>query len=140
MDGQESGLLPGLGISMTINKEGPVFHQAVSGAIRPPHATATVSGIALFSQACPSDTGPPRTTRLAMAHSGCYLLRVMSTLAEIEAAIKTLPASEVEKLAVLLEKRRSKKPSWPVQPPNVDRAELERIEAEIEEEFPTLRK
>ena len=51
----------------------------------------------------------------------------MSTLAEIEAAIETLPASEVEKLAVLLEKRRSKKPSWPVPPPNVDRAELERV-------------
>ena len=64
----------------------------------------------------------------------------MSTLAEIEAAIETLSVSEVEKLAVLLEKRRSKKASWPVPPPNVDRMELERIEAEIEAEFPTLRK
>ena len=64
----------------------------------------------------------------------------MSTLAEIEAAIETLHASEVEKLAVLLEKRRSRKASWPVPPPNVDLAELERIEAKIEAEFPTLRK
>jgi hypothetical protein len=46
----------------------------------------------------------------------------------------------VEKLAVLLGKRRAKKSSWPVPPPNVDRAELERIEAEIGAEFPTLRK
>jgi hypothetical protein len=64
----------------------------------------------------------------------------MRTLAEIEAAIEKLPASEVEKLAALLEKRRSKKASWPVPPPNVDRAELEQIEKEIEAEFPTLRK
>jgi hypothetical protein len=64
----------------------------------------------------------------------------MNTLAEIEAAIETLPASEVEKLAALLERRRSKNASWPVPPPNVDRAELERIEAEIESEFPMLRK
>ena len=28
---------------------------------------------------------------------------------------------------------------WQVPPPNVERAELERIEAEIEAEFPTLR-
>jgi len=63
----------------------------------------------------------------------------MSTLAEIEAAIETLPASEVEKLAALLEKRRMRQPAWPVPPPNVERAELERIEAEIEVGFPTLR-
>ena len=70
---------------------------------------------------------------------GTATIPTMSTLAEIEAVIETLPASEVEKLAILLEKRRSKKASWPVPPPNVDRAELERIEAEIEAEFPTLR-
>ena len=63
----------------------------------------------------------------------------MSTLAEIEAAIATLPASEVEKLAALLERRRLKERAWPVPPPNVERAELERIEAEIEAEFPTHR-
>ena len=64
----------------------------------------------------------------------------MSTLAEIEAAIETLPASEVAKLAALLEKRRLRAQTWPVPPPSVEPAELERIEAEIEAEFPTLRK
>jgi uncharacterized small protein (DUF1192 family) len=63
----------------------------------------------------------------------------MSTLAEIEEAIATLPASDVERLAAFLEKRRTTQPAWPVQPPNVERAELERIEAEIEKEFPTRR-
>ena len=62
-------------------------------------------------------------------------MRWLSTLAEIEAAIEALPESEVEKLAAFLEERRLKKPAWPVPPPDVDRAELERIEAE----FPTLR-
>ena len=63
----------------------------------------------------------------------------MSTLAEIEAAIEALPAGEVEKLAAFLEERRRKKPAWPVPPPDVEQVELERIEAEIEAEFPTLR-
>ena len=63
----------------------------------------------------------------------------MSTLAEIEEAIEMLPAGQVEKLAAWLEKRRTPQPAWPVPPPDVERAELERIEAEIEAEFPTLR-
>jgi hypothetical protein len=63
----------------------------------------------------------------------------MSTLTEIEQAIATLPAGQVDKLAAWLEKRRNQQPAWPVAPPNVERAELERIEAEIEAEFPTLR-
>ena len=63
----------------------------------------------------------------------------MSTLAEIEEAIATLPVGQVEKLAAWLEARRRPQPAWPVPPPNVELAELERIEAEIEAEFPTLR-
>ncbi len=63
----------------------------------------------------------------------------MSTLNEIEEAIATLPAGQVDELASWLEKRRRQQPAWPVPPPNVERAELERIEAEIEAEFPTLR-
>ena len=59
----------------------------------------------------------------------------MSTLTEIEEAIATLPVGQVEKLAVWLETRRRQQPAWPVPPPDVERAELERIEAE----FPTLR-
>ena len=58
----------------------------------------------------------------------------MSTLTEIERAIETLPAGQVDQLASGLEKRRRRQPAWPVPPPNVERAELERIEAE----FPTL--
>ena len=65
---------------------------------------------------------------------GAAKLGRLSTLAEIEAAIEGLSVSEVEKLAAFLETRRSKKPSWPVPPPNVERAELDRIEAEIEAE------
>ena len=64
---------------------------------------------------------------------------IMRTLAEVEATIETLPLSEVEKLAILLERRRLKEPAWPVPPPSVDPAELDRNKAEIEEEFPTLR-
>ena len=63
----------------------------------------------------------------------------MSTLTEIEEAIATLPVGQVEKLAVWLETRRRQQPAWPVPPPDVEREELERIEAEIEAEFPTLR-
>ena len=66
--------------------------------------------------------------------------RGMSTLAEIEEAIATLPVGQVEKLAAWLEQRRTQQSAWPVPPPKVERAELERIEAEIEAEFPTLRR
>ncbi len=63
----------------------------------------------------------------------------MSTLTEIEEAIETLPVGQVDQLASWLEKRRRQQPAWPVPPPNVERAELERIEAVIEAEFPTLK-
>ncbi len=63
----------------------------------------------------------------------------MSTLTEIEQAVETLPAGQVDELAAWLEKRRKQQPAWPVPPPKVEQAELERIEAEIEAEFPTLR-
>ena len=63
----------------------------------------------------------------------------MSTLADIEEAIESLPAAQVDILAAWLEKRRKQQPAWPVAPPNVERVELDRIEAEIEAEFPTLR-
>ena len=62
----------------------------------------------------------------------------MSTLIEIENAIETLPAVEVDQLAVWLARRRVQQHSWPVPPPQVAREELDRIEAEIEAEFPTL--
>jgi hypothetical protein len=63
----------------------------------------------------------------------------MSTLAEIEEAIEALPAGQVDQLAAWLEARRKQHPVWPVPPPDVDLAELERVEEEIEAEFPTLR-
>jgi hypothetical protein len=63
----------------------------------------------------------------------------MSTVAEIEAAIEQLPAEQMLEVAAWIEKRRRQQSAWPVPPPNVERAELERIEAEIEAEFPTLR-
>ncbi len=63
----------------------------------------------------------------------------MSTVAEIEAAIEQLPAEQMLEVAAWIEKRRRQQPAWPVPPPKVERAELERIEAEIEAEFPTLR-
>ena len=63
----------------------------------------------------------------------------MRTLIEIEEAIATLPAGQMDQLASWLEKRRRQQPAWPVPPPNVERAELERIEAEIAAAFPTLR-
>ena len=59
----------------------------------------------------------------------------MSTLAEIEEAIATLPVRQVDQLAAWLEKWRRQQAAWPVPPPDVERAELDRIEAE----FPTLR-
>jgi hypothetical protein len=63
----------------------------------------------------------------------------MSTLAEIEKAIESLPAPDVAKLAAWLERRQQAQSDWPVPPPNVPREELERIEAEIEAAFPTQR-
>ena len=63
----------------------------------------------------------------------------MSTLVEIEKAIESLPVREVEALAAWLERRRKPEHAWPVPPPDVPRAELERIEAAIEAEYPTRR-
>ena len=65
----------------------------------------------------------------------------MSTLAEIENALFALPRAEQETLRRKLDQRlaASAQRSWPVPPPQVDRAELERIDAEIEAAFPTLR-
>ena len=69
----------------------------------------------------------------------------MSTLSEIEEAIEQLLPVKFNELRQWIE-RRSKSPqmvanpqhSWPVPPPQVERTELDRIEAEIETEFPTL--
>jgi hypothetical protein len=61
----------------------------------------------------------------------------MSTLAEIERAIEALPPSQVDELAIWLQRRRQQEPAWPVPPPDVPREELERVEAEIEAAFPT---
>jgi hypothetical protein len=63
----------------------------------------------------------------------------MSTLAEIEKAIESLPEREVDALAAWLESRRKPACSWPVPPPDVPREELERIETAIEAEYPTRR-
>ena len=69
----------------------------------------------------------------------------MSTLVEIENALFALPRAEQETMRRKLDQRlaASASPSaprsWPVPPPQVERAELERIEAEIEAVFPTLR-
>ena len=63
----------------------------------------------------------------------------MSTVAEIEAALEQLPTEQMLEVAAWIEARRRQQPAWPVPPPNVERAELERLEAEIEAEFPTLR-
>ena len=68
----------------------------------------------------------------------------MSTLAEIETALFALPRAEQETLRRKLDRRLAESASsvprsWPVLPPQVDRAELEWIDAEIEAVFPTLR-
>jgi len=63
----------------------------------------------------------------------------MSTLAEIEKAIESLPPPEVVELVAWLERSRKAHPAWPVPPPDVPREELERIEAEIEGAFPMRR-
>ena len=63
----------------------------------------------------------------------------MSTLAEIEKAIASLPATQVAELAAWLERCRKPQPAWPVPPPDVPREELDRIEARIEAAFPTQR-
>ena len=70
------------------------------------------------------------------------MILVMSTLAEIENALFALPRAEQETLRRKLDQRLATSPasrSWPVPPPQVDRAELERIDTEIEVAFPTLR-
>jgi hypothetical protein len=47
----------------------------------------------------------------------------MSTLSEIEAAIKRLPASQVDELAFWLEKHRARKPTTAMSEPDfIDRA------------------
>ncbi|MEO6754424.1 MAG: hypothetical protein ABIP85_21830 [Chthoniobacteraceae bacterium] len=61
----------------------------------------------------------------------------MSTLAEREKAIESLPAPQVAELAAWLERGRKPLTAWPVPPPDVPREELERIDAEIEAAFPT---
>jgi len=63
----------------------------------------------------------------------------MSTLWEIEKAIEALPDQEVAQLASWLLQRRKARTGWPVPPPNVPIEELKRIEAVIEEAFPTIR-
>jgi hypothetical protein len=63
----------------------------------------------------------------------------MSTLAEIEKAIESLPAREMEALATWLDGRRKPKCVWPVPPPDVPRTELERIETDIDAAFPMRR-
>ena len=63
----------------------------------------------------------------------------MSTLLEIEKAIDALPDRDVDKLAAWLHQRRKERTGWPVPPPDVPKEELRRIEAVIEEAFPTLR-
>ena len=65
----------------------------------------------------------------------------MSTVAEIEKAIGQLPPDQRAKIRRWMDAQAPKAGDggWPVPPPNVERAELDRIEAEIEAEFPTLR-
>jgi hypothetical protein len=68
----------------------------------------------------------------------------MSTLAEIEEAVDTLPPLEQEALLhrltnkLKLARKQSASNGWPVPPPDVPKEELERIEAIIEAEFPIL--
>ena len=63
----------------------------------------------------------------------------MSTLVEIEKAIDSLSERDVEKLSAWLQQRRKARTGWPVPPPDVPLEELQRIDAVIEEAFPTLR-
>ena len=63
----------------------------------------------------------------------------MTTLAEIQKAIEALTDLEVDELAAWLQRRRKERADWPVPPPNVPLEELKRIEAVIEEAFPSLK-
>ena len=64
----------------------------------------------------------------------------MSTLAEIEEAIESLPTPQQEELLRHLSSKLRPRPAggWPVPPPDVPIEELKRIHALIEAEFPTL--
>lgn len=61
----------------------------------------------------------------------------MSTLAEIEQALETLPRPEQEVLLRHLSERLRAVPvrQWPVPPPNVPHDEIRRIQAEIDAKF-----
>ena len=61
----------------------------------------------------------------------------MSTVAEIEQALETLPRPDQEVVLRHLSERLRAVPArqWPVPPPNVPRDELRRIQAEIDAEF-----
>lgn len=63
--------------------------------------------------------------------------RSVSTLAEIEQAVETLPRPEQEVLLRHLTERLRAAPAgqWPVPPPNVPRDEIRRIQAEIDATF-----
>ena len=64
----------------------------------------------------------------------------MSTLAEIEEAVNTLPPREQQELLRHLSTKLHAKRyagGWPVPPPNVPREEIRRIQVEIDATFST---
>jgi len=71
------------------------------------------------------------------ARGGAASLPAMSTLAEIEEAVATLPRPEQEVLLRHLSAKLRALPAsgWPVPPPDVPREELQRVHALIEAEF-----
>jgi hypothetical protein len=71
-------------------------------------------------------------------HPACASIHSMSTVAEIERAIGQLSPEQWLEIRRWMDAQATP-PAWPVPPPNVEREELERIDAEIEAEFPTAR-
>ena len=71
------------------------------------------------------------------ARGGAASFPPMSTLAEIEEAVETLPRPEQEVLLRHLSSKLRGPPAagWPVPPPDVPLEELQRIHALIEAEF-----
>ena len=87
--------------------------------------------------------GDSRSSLSAPRSCGVELVRAtfhsMSTLAEIEQAVNTLPPGDQQALLHHLSAKLHASPraGWPVPPPKVPREEIRRIQAEIDAKFST---